>query len=230
MSSTPFWIGAGLLLGAAALAWWLRPRHLPLPWKAWLPLLVQRHGEAEGRRLLEVAMAGWRQLLANSPQPRPQGPLRAHLNNLYSGLALYRALLGESGGNRQVALAEVEPLFQAWTEQLYGGLMRTYHHLPAPFFFFRIGLVLQMRGFAPDTWQTTWIENSPRRVAIDQHACPYVDELSRQGTPELAPYFCRIDVWMAEMLPPAIVFKRSQTLAEGGDTCDFRYERNDHKA
>jgi hypothetical protein len=224
MRSKLIWLGSGVLLGGAAMAWWLRSRRLPLPWSAWQPVLVERHGESEGRRLLQEAMAGWRQLQSAYPQPTPKPPLRAHLENIHTGLALYQVLLAEYQGDRQAALAEIEPLFQAWTRQLYGDLMRMYRHLPFPFFFFRLGLRAQMRGFTPDTWKTTWIEDSPQRIALDQYACPYVKELKRQGALELAPYFCRIDHWMAEMLPASIAFRRTQTQAEGSDHCDFRYE------
>lgn len=220
------WVGVGLAAGAAALGILKGARWLPLPWAAWQPVLVERHGAAEGRRLTQQAMHAWRELVDGYPHPLPGPPLRAHLvDNILPGLAMYRVLLEVHHGDRPAALAEIEPLFQAWTKALYGGMMWFFRHIPAPFSFFRLGIRQNMKGFPADTWRTVWVEDSSRRMALDQFNCPYVNTLAVYGAPELTPFFCRIDDWMAEMLPPAIGFRRSQTLAQGGDRCDFCYER-----
>jgi hypothetical protein len=86
-------------------------------------------------------------------------------------------------------------------------------------------MVQRLRSYPPDAWKTTWVENSLARVAVDNHACFYLDALRYHGAAELTTLFCRMDHWMAEMLPPSIRFHRSQTQAEGAAFCDFRYEK-----
>ena len=225
MKILSFWWGAGLAgVSFAAVGWERKPRS-PLPLAAWLPGLVERHGQPEALRLAALAEDRCRNLLANiSPQASPA--LRAQLvNHILPGLAMYQTLLDAQGGDRQTALGEIEPLFQAWTQRLYGSLMRTFRLLPFPFFFFRLGFAIQKKQMAGNIFKTCWIEDSPRRIALDQFGCPYLDTLAAQGAPELTPYFCQIDDWMAELLPAQIAFRRTQTLARGGDRCDFRYER-----
>lgn len=232
MKISPFlWIAA-LAGGAAFSALEIRenPRpwnkgRSPLPLAAWMPGLVERHGQPEAQRLLTQAEGRCRELIAGiSPQTSPA--LRTHLvKNILPGLALYQTLVEAHQQDHPAALAEIEPLFKAWTEHLYGHLMRAFRVLPFPFFFFRIGFGIQARQMADDIFKTQMIENTSHRIALDQFGCPYLDTLAAHGAPELTPYFCRIDDWMAEMLPPQIVFRRTQTLARGGDRCNFRYEQ-----
>ncbi len=224
MKISSFWCGFALGGGLAALGWARRPRS-PLPLAAWMPGLVERHGRQAARRLVAQAEQRCRVLVAGIP-PGSAPALRAQLvKNILPGLALYQTLLDAHGGEQGAALAEIEPLFKAWTETLYGSLMRAFRWLPFPFFFFRVSFAIQQKQLAGDIFKTRWVENSSRRIAMDQFGCPYLDVLKAQGAPELAPYFCQIDDWMAEQLPPQIAFKRTQTLARGGDRCDFCYER-----
>ena len=224
MKISSFWWGFALGGGLAALVWARMPRS-PLPLAAWMPGLVERHGKPEARRLAAQAGQLCRDLVSGiSPQAAPA--LRAQLvKNILPGLALYQTLLVAHGGDRTAALAEIEPLFKTWTDQLYGSLMRAFRWLPFPFFFFRISFAIQQKQLADDIFKTRWIENSPRRIAMDQFGCPYLDVLKAQGVPELTAYFCKVDDWMAEQFPPQIAFRRTQTLARGGDRCDFCYER-----
>ena len=219
-------IGPALGLGLAAVISVVRKGRLPLPWSAWLPGLVAVHGPQEGSRLLRQAYADWKTLLAEYPRPLPKPPLRQHLvNNILTGTALYRVLLEVHGGDRPAALAEIEPLFKAWTHDLYGGTMKAFKMVPFSFWFFRIATKMQLRGFAPEVWKTSWVEDSPRRIAYNTLSCPYVDRLKEYGIPELGPFYCQIDDWMGEMLPPKIRFQRTQTLARGGTMCDYSFEK-----
>ena len=53
--------------------------------------------------------------------------------------------------------------------------------------------------------------------------CGIVKYLAEQGAPELAPILCRGDLHIRRYLPKGIVFRRTQVIAEGADSCDFRY-------
>jgi hypothetical protein len=226
MKINAFWIGLGAAAGLAFALCAQRAQRLPLPWSAWQEVLEKLHGKPDGQRLLAEAMAESHILIAGVERNLMRPPLRAHMvDNILPGLAMYRVLLSEYAGDHQAALAEIEPLFKAWTQSLYGSMMRMIGLLPWPFWFFRIGSVLRLKDFPSATWKTAWKENSAKRVAFDNFACLYLSTLAAYGAPELTPYFCQIDDWMADMLPPEIAFQRSQTLARGGDRCDFCYEK-----
>jgi hypothetical protein len=226
MIKSLFWFGLTIGLGAAAVIAVIRKGRLPLPWSAWRPGLVEVHGQEEGLRLLRQAYEAWEALLAEYPRPLPKPPLRQHLvNNIMTGTAMYRVLLGAHGGDRAAALAEIEPLFQAWTQALYGGTMKAFTMIPFSFWFFRLATKIQLRSFPAEVWGTSWVEDSARRIAYNTFSCPYVASLKEYGVPELGPFFCQIDDWMGEMLPPQIAFHRTQTLAKEGTLCDYSFEK-----
>ena len=53
--------------------------------------------------------------------------------------------------------------------------------------------------------------------------CKFVDLTRRAGRPELAPLFCSGDGVYFDRHLPEVAFERTQTLAEGGTCCDFRF-------
>lgn len=192
---------------------------------SWRSELETRLGSSEASRLLMEAEVRCRALLGSHPM-HPSKVVRSEVEkNVLPALALYQTLLAERNGEKAAALADMEPLFRAWTKAMYGSMMAAFNRLPQAFWFFRLGMVQRMRSYPPEAWGTVWIENSPRRVAVNNHACFYLEVLSAHEAAELTPLFCQIDHWMAEMLPPSIRFQRSQTLAEGAPYCDFRYEK-----
>lgn len=220
------WSALAMGAGAAAVIAVIQKWRMPLPWSAWLPGLVEQHGKEEGQRLLRQAYADWGALVAEYPRPLPKPPLREHLvGNILPGIALYRVLLGVHGGDRQAALAEIEPLFKTWTNALYGRMVKIFGVLPFSFWFFKLGTKMRLQNFPAEVWNTTWVEDNARRIAFNNLSCPYVNNLRDYGVPELAPLYCQIDDWMGEMLPPGITFRRTQTLARGGPLCDFSYEK-----
>jgi hypothetical protein len=226
MKTKMFWIGIGAGAGLAIALYAQRAHRLALPWSAWQGVLVEFHGESDGQRLLAEAMAESKILIAGAERSLMRPPLRTHIvENILPGLAMYRVLLSEFSNDHETALAEIEPLFKAWTQALYGGMMQMINRLPWSFWVFRAGTVMRLKDFPVEIWKTVWKENNAKRVAFDNFACLYLSTLNTYGAPELTPYFCQIDDWMAEMLPPGIAFRRSQTLARGGDRCDFCYEK-----
>lgn len=58
-------------------------------------------------------------------------------------------------------------------------------------------------------------------LGYDYHECGICKICRDEGCFELAKYLCRLDYVIADMI--GVKFVRTQTLAEGGDFCDFRY-------
>ena len=58
---------------------------------------------------------------------------------------------------------------------------------------------------------------------VDYRECATVKYLTEQGAPELAPYICPADILYSEALGWGL--KRTTTLAEGAERCDFRFQR-----
>jgi hypothetical protein len=58
---------------------------------------------------------------------------------------------------------------------------------------------------------------------IDYVECASCKFFEEQGVPELSPYFCAKDKIASEFFGWGL--SRSQTLAEGGERCDFRFKK-----
>jgi hypothetical protein len=223
LSSKSSWLPLALLTGAAA-AWLIYRAQQPrFPRKTWQPILAQLYDTDQAQQLVARAEANYQQLLAEANLPRSRA-LRMHLSgNILPGLAMYRILLEVEAGDRQAALNRISSLFKAWTVQRYTPLMGLLKVFPAPALLFRLGAALQMTSFPKQGWEFAWLENSSQRIAFNAHSCYYLKTLTAYGAPELTPSFCQIDDWMGEMLPPPILFHRTQTLGRGDTCCDFEY-------
>ncbi len=58
---------------------------------------------------------------------------------------------------------------------------------------------------------------------FDYHECGVCKLCQDEGCPEYAKYLCRLDFMTCEMM--GVQLKRTMTLAEGFDKCDFRFGR-----
>jgi hypothetical protein len=70
--------------------------------------------------------------------------------------------------------------------------------------------------------QRSWLH---RIITYNIQRCFYLGVLSEYGAPELTPFFCKIDDWIMEALPPSIILERRKTLGRGDELCDFRWRR-----
>ena len=72
--------------------------------------------------------------------------------------------------------------------------------------------------------------NGEYDLGYDYTECGVVKLCRDEGCPELAPWLCRMDFVLADMMNMKL--ERAGTLAEGKECCDFRYSRknrNDQK-
>lgn len=58
---------------------------------------------------------------------------------------------------------------------------------------------------------------------LDFHYCPCLEFFKSQGAESLAPFFCLLDFPENRLMESGL--KRTKTLAQGDDHCDFRYKR-----
>lgn len=222
------WLSILLLsLSAGLLAAWLVRRQAhrdqPSPLPLWQRLLAQKHGVDRAQAFAHDIRKAYAQLLAECAAPA-NATLRWHLTeNILPGLALYRVLLADHGGDRQAALAEIDPIFGAWTQNKTRALLAPFQILPLPFWLFRKLAALQMKRYPPEGWDFSPVEDSPTRLAFNATRCFYLNTLTALGAPELTPAFCKTDEVMAEGFPATVRFVRSHTLGRGDALCDFQY-------
>jgi len=194
---------------------------------AWQKALAESRGAEKAQQLTAAVRREYAALLAGTALPQVPA-LRTHLKgNILPGLALYRVLLQEHGGDKAAALAEVDRVFRPWVLARSRIRLAPLHIFPAPFRLFRLVLGPFMKQFPREGWDFTPVENSGRRVAFNATRCYYLKTLTDLGAPELTASFCKTDDVMAECFPPSICFVREHTLGRGDEVCDFQYCRVD---
>lgn len=217
-----FWVGLGLVSGAALVYLANRSRSMPDLYGT-QRTLAKVHGEVKGGFLAGKIQARYDQLMAQ--RPRFAHPaLRDHLEkNLLPGLAIYQ-VLGEESGDRAAAQAETEQILAANFIPKRKLLWRALGTFPRPFRVLRAAIHwIMQHNFPPEGWQTEWVEDNEERIGFDLTRCFYLDVLTALGAPELTSTFCALDEYDARQMPPGLIFERSGTLGRGQTHCDFRY-------
>ncbi len=95
-----------------------------------------------------------------------------------------------------------------------------------PYFFFIVKWIIKksMAKVYPKTgWTTEWKEDNKKEFAMNIHSCLYLETFTNYGCPEICKASCDTDTATYGGLAPKVIFLRTNTLAEGGDCCNFRF-------
>jgi len=78
----------------------------------------------------------------------------------------------------------------------------------------------------PENWVGEFIEGDGKTFdyGINFTECGWMKLISKEGAEEIAPYVCLCDY--ARMRAVGVEFKRTKTIANGAELCDFRFIRN----
>lgn len=220
-----FIVMAGLLAGTLLMRW-LRGRAPGLPYRRrWRPALADAVGTDTAHRVLGSAELRYRQLVSQFACPR-HPVLAYHLRwQILPALALYTALR-EHGMEQARALHEVERL--AWLEigPLYQRAIGWLRAVPDPFPTWRALVRLAMRTiFPPAGWCTVPAVDDGTCYGFDVIGCWYHETLAALGAPELTAVFCKMDDYLAGLVPAEIIWSRQGTIGTGARHCDFRWCR-----
>jgi hypothetical protein len=192
--------------------------------ETWQVALTALWDKERAERLIALAESRYASLKRDAP--RPDHPrLGRHLDEfILPGLALYQELLA-TGKTVDESLDIVRASVAASAEP-ERRRMAAVSRVPLFFLVWRLGVRGHMnRNFPPAGWETEWVELSSTRIAFNTRRCFYLDTLSRRHAPELTRVFCDYDDVVFNSLSPRIRWRRTQTLARGGELCDFCFER-----
>jgi hypothetical protein len=79
-----------------------------------------------------------------------------------------------------------------------------------------------------DAMQIETLEQSQKRLSFNVRRCRYAEMYAALGAPELGFLLsCNRDAALIEGFNPQIRLTRNQTIMQGADFCDFRYEMED---
>lgn len=158
-----------------------------------------------------------------------QNPLTGNLVFSASALAFYRVMKRHNKTIEETGEL-LYRIMEAWIRRYPGflrRLMRTYYmsKLSRRQSKKRASLS-QERRYAGD-WVFEYVEGDGEVFdwGRDYVECGIVNFLHSQGADELTPYLCLTDYALLGAL--GIELKRTMTLAEGGERCDFRFKRGE---
>jgi hypothetical protein len=191
--------------------------------KQWESAIAKRGGPDEARIFLTRVQARYDELVLQAHHYENKA-LRFHFeHNILPAIAAYSILLMD-GLEKKTAMEIIDDLLEAGIESE----RRMYRFWGRfPFFFNMIKLMLwpMMKKQYPERWDIEWLDLGPDVTGLNCHACFYLDVLTEYGFSELTPHFCRLDELLAGEAASSVRFERTQTLANGGTICDFRYMR-----
>lgn len=218
---------AGLAAGVFLMGRLLRRRAV-LPYRRlWQSALAESFGMPAAGTIMGSAGAEYRRLVSHQPCPR-HPVLAYHLRwQILPALALYRALR-QHGVEQYQALQEVERL--AWREigPLYQRAIGWLKAVADPFPIWRALVRLALRTiFPPAGWRTVPARDDEQCYGFDVVGCWYHETLTVLGAPELTAVFCKMDDYLAGLVPAAIVWSRQGTIGTGAERCDFRWCRRE---
>jgi hypothetical protein len=78
--------------------------------------------------------------------------------------------------------------------------------------------------FPEPGWQFEMVADDEESLAFNMRHCFYLDILNYYGAPELTPVFCKLDDILMAAMPPSIKWGRTQTIGQGAECCDFRWD------
>jgi hypothetical protein len=190
---------------------------------------VAAYGKAEGEAIAGETLQRFEALLADLPYIG--GDENSNTRSLYmtaAWLAMYRSLQARGASVEEAArliylgAASFSNSFpMPWLMRLQGRRLfsRTFQDQRR-----HAAAISQQRRY-PDDWVFEVVEGNGRGFAfvVDYTQCGIVKYLAREGAPELAPYLCWIDY--PQFAAMHLRLDRTETLAQGGQRCDFRMSR-----
>jgi hypothetical protein len=223
-----FWFGVviGGMGGWLAAQSLLEPSRMPNA-KTWQRILAEKLGEVGAGIFMARVKQRYKDLKSGRPSFN-NVVLDTHMvGNLLPGLALYQTLR-ENEMTEAEAIEQINRIFETWFDQvppLNVRVNQLLHYTPENFTIFRrlVRLVMD-RLFPAPGWQYEVTEDNAKSFAFNIHHCFYHEVLKHYDATELTPVFCKLDDYVMAAMPPSIRWERTQTIAEGAEFCDFRWD------
>jgi hypothetical protein len=192
-------------------------------------LFVSTYGKEAGEAVAADTMRRFEALLPDIPYiGGGENPMTRTLYLSAVWLAMYRALRA-----RGASVEEAARLIYLGTASLYdafpfrllmrwqGRRMFSRKHVEQR----RHTATISRRRRYPDAWVFDVVDGDGQGFewGLDYTECAVVKYLSREGAPELAPYGCWVDYPAYAAMGVKLI--RTETIAQGGQRCDFRFAR-----
>ncbi len=189
-------------------------------------VLFARYGEDEATTLMRESRHQYEDLIPQIPYIGDRNPFLIFLLPATRYLAVYRAFKKhgrtvEEVGHLVYEMGEAEfNAIPGWVRRVIGILWFS------PWLTRRIqkrALLSQNREYSGDYVLNYVAGEQDFDWGVDYIECASCKFLDKQDAAELKPYVCAVDRVASEMLGWGL--RRTMTLAEGGERCDFRFKK-----
>ena len=151
---------------------------------------------------------------------------RKHMAQILTAIALYQVLQAHGMSEAEAYRITSEEMWKALTPEAYRRMAKL------PFFLSAMKKILPF-GFKHGSgvgWRYEWHLDDPKdRFHFECRECLYRHVFEEQGLMKLGAMFCHSDVINFGSLPYTD-FRRTKTLCQGGDCCDFDFIRHETDA
>ena len=182
--------------------------------------VASRFKKEQGKRIAEAMIDEYEELCRDFEGK--YDPMEKHKrNNIYPALTAFHAMIAE-GFDRKKAAAVTDDCFLLLMEKQadrFQEMMKVpgaYKMLPSIWKRLMPRLFKEKEGFVYEFAPT-----DGKSVRFDMKVCPYFNTCKELDCIELAPTFCRGDEMCYGHMSPKLGWKRTKTLAEDGEPCDF---------
>ena len=150
-----------------------------------------------------------------------------HVSQIFTSIAIYRTLQEHGKSEEEAYKITSEEMWKSLTPESYKKMAKL------PFFLPMMKKILPF-GFRHGSgtgWRYEWhLDEDPKnRFHFECRECVYRHIFEEQNLMKLGAMFCHSDIINFGNLPYTD-FKRTKTLCQGGDGCDFDFVRHDTDA
>ncbi len=190
-------------------------------------MLISRFGEEQANALIRESRQEYEALIPQIPYIGDKNPFLIFLLPTSRYLAIYR-VLQRQGRTVEDAGQLIYEMSEAELKAIPGLVRRVIGYLWFSRWFLRRlkkrATESQERKY-PGGYVLTYVEGNGQDFdyGVDYTECASCKFLSSQNALELAPYVCAVDKAASEMLGWGL--RRTMTLAEGREKCDFRFKK-----
>jgi len=187
--------------------------------RAWSPLLAQRYGDDFTEEIIQEARDVLEGLIPELPYiGGDDNPMTRHIIRCSTSLALYKAMKARGKSAEETG------------KVIYEAVVESVRHMaptPPPTEEFLAQKREQARRSQerryPGDWVWEFVEGNGEdfEYGYDFYECGTQKLYHAQGADEFLPFFCYLD--FVTYRTPGWSFSRTMTLAEGDETCNFRF-------
>jgi alpha-beta hydrolase superfamily lysophospholipase len=190
---------------------------------------AEAYGRAEGEAIARESLQDFEVLLPDLPDiGGDENPNTKALYMTAAWLAMYRSLQAHGASVEEAArliclgtASFFDSFPTRWLMRWQGRRFFRQKRLAER----RHAAAISQRRRYPDDWVFEFVAGDGQDFAagVDYTECGVVKYLAREGAPELGPYLCWIDY--PQFAAMHLRLDRTETLARGGQRCDFRVSR-----